>query len=220
VSEAKTIDYYFSFISLWSYIGSLAFAELVRRHGLRVNYKPIDLMAVFAASGGLPAQRPPQRQAYRLVEMRRWQAIRDIPLTFHPKFYPADPSRGHRMLLAAVRAGHDVGSFVHAGLRAVWADELDVADAATLVGWQTKAASMARRCRCKARATRSLPRNARSPTRLSRAACSARRSISIGANRSGDRIGSICWSVLSPVRPRANPFACRAAPALGGSSPD
>jgi 2-hydroxychromene-2-carboxylate isomerase len=134
VSEAKTIDYYFSFISLWSYIGSLAFAELAQRHGLRVDYKPIDLMAVFAASGGLAvAQRPKQRQAYRLVEMARWQAIRGIPLTFHPKFYPADPARGHRMLLAAKRAGQDVTAFAHAGLRAVWADELDVADAATLV---------------------------------------------------------------------------------------
>jgi 2-hydroxychromene-2-carboxylate isomerase len=56
VSDVKTVDSYFSFISLWSYIGSLAFADLVRRHGLRVYYKPIDLMAVSAASGGLPVR--------------------------------------------------------------------------------------------------------------------------------------------------------------------
>jgi 2-hydroxychromene-2-carboxylate isomerase len=131
---AKTIDYYFSFVSLWSYVGCYAFDELVRKHGATVVYKPMDLMDVFASSGGLPVrQRAPQRQAYRLVEMQRWRLIRRIPLTLHPKFYPADPSRGHRMLLAALRAGQDVGAFSRAGLSAVWADELDIADAATLV---------------------------------------------------------------------------------------
>jgi 2-hydroxychromene-2-carboxylate isomerase len=130
----RTIEYYFSFISLWSYVGSRPFRELVARRGLTVVHKPVDLMAVFAASGGLPVkQRAPQRQAYRLVEMQRWREIRGIPLVLHPKHYPADPARGHRMLLAALREGRDVASFVDAALKAVWADELDVEDAGTLV---------------------------------------------------------------------------------------
>lgn len=130
----KQIDYYFSFVSLWSYIGCGAFAALVAKHDLRVNYKPIDLMAVFKAGGGLPVkERPIQRQAYRLVEMQRWRALRQIPLVLHPRFYPADPSRGHRMLLAAQRAGHDIAAFSRSGLTAVWADEKDIADADTLV---------------------------------------------------------------------------------------
>jgi 2-hydroxychromene-2-carboxylate isomerase len=37
------------------------------------------------------------------------------------------------MLLAAIREGSDVTAFAHAGLRAVWADELNVADPQTLV---------------------------------------------------------------------------------------
>jgi 2-hydroxychromene-2-carboxylate isomerase len=128
------IEYYFSFISLWSYIGSRVFESIATRHGARVVYKPIDLLAVFAAGGGLPVkQRPLQRQAYRLVEMQRWRDIRGIRLNLHPRFYPADPSLGHRMLLAALRDGRDVAAFVHAGLQAVWADEFDIADAATLV---------------------------------------------------------------------------------------
>ena len=131
--ERPKIDYYFSFISLWSYVGSLAFEDLVRRTGAEVTFKPVDLMAVFAAGGGKPVkERPKQRQAYRLVEMQRWLEIRGIPLVLHPRFYPADPSLGHRMLLAALRENLDVAAFVHAGLKAVWADELDIADPATL----------------------------------------------------------------------------------------
>jgi 2-hydroxychromene-2-carboxylate isomerase len=81
-----TIDYYFSFVSLWSYIGSDAFQQLVERHDIEVAYKPIDLHAIFKAGGGLPVtQRPPQRQAYRFVEMQRWRDIRGIPLVLKPK---------------------------------------------------------------------------------------------------------------------------------------
>lgn len=129
------IDYYFSFISLWSYVGSLAFQEVVKRHDAEIIFKPIELMRVFAAGGGKPVrERPLQRQAYRLVEMQRWRAFRNIPLNLQPKFYPADPSLGHRMLLAARRQGSDVTAFAHAGLKAVWADELDIEDGATLAG--------------------------------------------------------------------------------------
>lgn len=127
------IDYYFSFISLWSYVGSRVFERLVRKHDAIVHYKPIDLLAVFAAGGGKPVkERAPARQAYRLVEMQRWREIRGIDLVLHPRFYPADPTLGHRMLLAAQRDGGKVDGFVHACLRAVWADELDIADPQTL----------------------------------------------------------------------------------------
>lgn len=137
----KQIDYYFSFISLWSYIGSLVFQDLVAKHQLEVTYKPVNLLAVFAAGGGKPVkERPLQRQAYRLVEMERWKAIRNIPLVTHPKHYPADPSLGHRILLAAIDEGADVGAFVHHSLKAVWADELDIADPQTLLRLADKSA--------------------------------------------------------------------------------
>jgi 2-hydroxychromene-2-carboxylate isomerase len=131
---AKTVDYYFSLISLWSYVGCLAFDEMTRRHDVKVVYKPVDLMNVFSVSGGLPVkQRAEQRQAYRLVEMLRWREVRKIPLVLHPKFYPASPALGHRMILAALARDEDLGAFTRAGLQAVWADELNIEDPATLV---------------------------------------------------------------------------------------
>lgn len=132
-SEKPVIEYYFSFISLWSYVGSLEFQALVQELDATVVYKPVDLLAVFAAGGGKPVrERAPARQAYRLIEMQRWRKIRNIDLVLHPKYYPADPGTGHRMLLAALQQGHEVAGFVHAALRAVWADELNIADPGTL----------------------------------------------------------------------------------------
>jgi 2-hydroxychromene-2-carboxylate isomerase len=138
MSEPKRrVEYYFSFISLWSYVGSLAFQDMVSRLDLDIDYKPIDLLAVFAAGGGKPVkERPLQRQAYRLVEMQRWRKRRGISLVLHPKHYPADPALGHHMFLAAqagIGGAGDLGAFAHFGLKAVWADELDVNDPATLV---------------------------------------------------------------------------------------
>ncbi|KAJ5107614.1 hypothetical protein N7456_004289 [Penicillium angulare] len=133
-----TVELYFSFVSLWSYIGSRRFQQLLKQTESQVIYKPIDLMYTFSISGGLPVkQRAEQRQTYRLIEMERWKRIRDIPLVLHPKYYPADPSLAHRVLLAAAEElGHDsplVQEYVHKGLEAVWARELDIANPETII---------------------------------------------------------------------------------------
>ncbi|MGD9763842.1 MAG: 2-hydroxychromene-2-carboxylate isomerase [Candidatus Binatia bacterium] len=134
MAQPEKLEYYFSLLSLYTYIGSRALRELVQRRALEVVYKPIDLMAVFAATGGVPVkQRSIPRQSYRLVEMQRWRDLRNIPLVLQPRYYPVNPSRAHRLLLAALRQGRDVGDFVHAGLSAVWADERNLEDADTLV---------------------------------------------------------------------------------------
>jgi 2-hydroxychromene-2-carboxylate isomerase len=128
-SPRPRIDYYFSFVSLWSYIGSRAFHQLVQRHDLEVAYKLIDLHKIFRAGGGLPVtQRPPQRQAYRFVEMQRWRDLRDIPLVLKPKHHPSNPDIGHRMLLAAMAGGEDVSRFVHNALKVLWVDDLNIED--------------------------------------------------------------------------------------------
>lgn len=137
-SARPVIEYYFSFISLWSYVGSRRFHEVARQHNAKIVYKPVDLMHIFSVSGGLPVKkRSTQRQAYRLLEMERWRRIRGIPIVPHPKFYPADPSAAHRVLLAAIEeSGTDsaaVRAFAHRGLQTVWADEGDIADPETIV---------------------------------------------------------------------------------------
>lgn len=138
MATRPVIEFYFSFISLWSYIGSRRFQQLAKQTNAQIVYKPIDLLHIFSISGGLPVkQRSEQRQAYRLLEMERWRKIRDIPIVQQPKFYPADPSLAHRVLLAAIEEkGADsaqVHEFVHKGLEAVWARELDIADRGTII---------------------------------------------------------------------------------------
>ena len=131
---AKTIDYYFANNSPWTYFGHERFVALVHEHGAEVNLYPVDLGKVFPTSGGLPlAKRAPQRQAYRLVELKRWSEHLRIPIHAPPKFAAASPDEGARWVLAALEHGQAAGLAMTGGvLRARWLEEHDVADPATL----------------------------------------------------------------------------------------
>ena len=50
----KTVDYYFSPMSPWSYLGHSRFADIAQRHGAGINVKPVDYGKIFPLSGGLP----------------------------------------------------------------------------------------------------------------------------------------------------------------------
>jgi 2-hydroxychromene-2-carboxylate isomerase len=130
---SKTIDYYCSLISPWTYLGGPRLARIAAAAGAAIHCKPINLGNVFPVSGGLPlAKRAPQRQAYRLVELARWRDYLGMPLNLEPTYFPANESLAARMVIAAHRGGNDPGRLADAFLRAVWAEERDIADANVL----------------------------------------------------------------------------------------
>lgn len=126
---AKIIDYYLSLISPYAYLGSGEFERIATAHGAEVRVKPVNYGEIFPKTGGLPlAKRAPERQAYRLVELERWRTYRGIPLNLHPAHFPTDETLAAGAVIAAERAGGDPLRLAHAILRAVWAEERDIAD--------------------------------------------------------------------------------------------
>ena len=87
---SRTVDYYFAPQSPWTYLGHERFAALARASGSTVRVRPVDLGGkVFPISGGLPlGKRAPQRQAYRLLELRRFSEFLHAPLNVQPRFFP------------------------------------------------------------------------------------------------------------------------------------
>jgi len=125
----STIEYFFTAISPWSYLGHDLFVQTAAKHGARVVYKPTNLNAVFPATGGLPlAKRAPARQKYRLVELKRWKDKRGLPLNLQPAHFPTDPSLADRCVAAIAEAGGDPDDFLARAYRAVWAFDRDIAD--------------------------------------------------------------------------------------------
>lgn len=131
---SKSIDYYFSPVSPFAYLGGERLAKIARDVGARVNVRPIDFTKVFPATGGIPLkQRAPARLAYRLAELQRWRDYLDVPLVLEPKHFPTDANPAALMIIAAREQGRDALALSQRVLRAVWVDERNIADQETLL---------------------------------------------------------------------------------------
>lgn len=131
----KTVSYYLHPASPWTYLGHARFVEMAKRHGATVRLRPVDFGRVFPVSGGLPlAKRAPQRQAYRLVELRRFSEHLGMPLHLQPTFFPVSGDDAARLIIAAEKAGGSEPALALSGaiFAAVWAQQRNIADAATL----------------------------------------------------------------------------------------
>ncbi len=133
---AATIDYYLTPLSPYVYLGHARFVEIARAAGATVNVLPIDLGGkVFPVSGGLPLpKRAPQRQAYRLLELRRFSQWLGLPMNLQPRHFPVPADDASRLLtLVAQSDGSDAALRLTGAMgRAVWAEERDLSDHATL----------------------------------------------------------------------------------------
>lgn len=131
----KHVDYYVSLNSPWAYLGSARFAAMAQKHGADVTIWPVDFGSVFAVSGGLPLpKRAPQRQAYRMMELKRWRAHTGVKLNLEPKFFPCNEVPAARCVIALREQGRmaDAIKLAHAVMAAIWADDRNPGDPATL----------------------------------------------------------------------------------------
>jgi 2-hydroxychromene-2-carboxylate isomerase len=133
---ALTIDYYLAPQSPWTYLGHERLAAIARQAGALINVLPVDLGGkIFPVSGGLPlGQRAPQRQAYRLVELKRTHEFLGMPMHIKPQFFPVAGDDAARLIIAVGQHdGADAAMRIcGAVLKACWAEQRNIADAATL----------------------------------------------------------------------------------------
>ena len=97
----RSVDYFFATMSPWTYLGHARFVRIAREAGATVRVRPMDLGQVFPVSGGLPLpKRAPQRQAYRLVELRRFADWLQLPLNLQPAFFPVKGDASAQLIVA------------------------------------------------------------------------------------------------------------------------
>jgi len=131
-----TVNYYLAPSSPWTYLGHARFTNIVHAAKVNVRLFPVDLGGkVFPATGGLPVgQRSAQRQAYRLVELKRFSEHLGMPLNLHPKFFPVSADLAAKLVIAVQeKEGPDAAmALLEKILSAVWAFEENIADPNTL----------------------------------------------------------------------------------------
>ncbi|WP_299043393.1 2-hydroxychromene-2-carboxylate isomerase [uncultured Tateyamaria sp.] len=124
------IDYYFATLSPYTYLAGKRFEALAEAHGATVTYKPLDVIALFDRTGGTPPKdRHINRIEYRAQELVRQAKKHDLPFNLQPAHWPTNAAPSSYAIIAAQTAGGgDLGALVHAILRAVWAEQKDIAE--------------------------------------------------------------------------------------------
>ncbi len=121
---SKTVDYYYTPASPWTYLGHQRFEEIARHNAATIQYKPVDYGKIFPLSGGLP--------------LRRWRDYLGVPLTVQPKYHPVASDLAAQLIIAAERAGAPPGPLSFALMRACWSEDRNISDADTLAAIATE----------------------------------------------------------------------------------
>ena len=125
----NTLDYYFATPSPWAYLATPRIIELQKKYDLKINWKPSDLMEIFAIHGVANVKdRPQPVQLNRLTELKRWSKFLSMPLTIQPKFFPVDPTLSHKTIILAQKNNINVANLIFSFQKAVWADEKNISD--------------------------------------------------------------------------------------------
>ncbi|MEM6824950.1 MAG: 2-hydroxychromene-2-carboxylate isomerase [Pseudomonadota bacterium] len=124
------IDFYFSTLSPFTYLGGLRFEDVAGKYGATVSYKPLDIMGLFSRTGGTPPKdRHQNRKDYRLQELRRQATKADLPINLAPAHWPTNGAPSSYAFIAAQKAGGgDLGKLKLAIGRACWSEEKDIAE--------------------------------------------------------------------------------------------
>jgi 2-hydroxychromene-2-carboxylate isomerase len=131
----KTIGYYLSLISPWSYLGHQRLLDMAQRHQAEITIYPVDFGVIFPSTGGVPLpKRSPERKAYRLQELQRWRDHLQLPLNLEPKYFPVSDKLAATMVVK-LREQQAEAALQLAGacLRAVWVEDRNISDRDTLL---------------------------------------------------------------------------------------
>ena len=127
------IDYYYSLMSPWTYLGAERFYELQNKYNFKINHYPLDILKLFSLSGGQPlTKRADQRKAYRMMELRRWQEKLNLLINFKPKYFPPSDVVKASCIILSVE-DQNVQNLISLNLlKCVWVEEKDISDIDTL----------------------------------------------------------------------------------------
>ncbi|WP_298973913.1 2-hydroxychromene-2-carboxylate isomerase [uncultured Roseobacter sp.] len=128
------IDLFFSTLSPYAYLAGNRAEKVAEKHGASITYKPLDIMALFARTGGTPPKdRHPSRVEYRAQELVRQAKLLDMPFNLKPAHWPTNAAPSSYAFIAAQNAGGgDLGKLMFSICRSVWAEDKDIAEDAVV----------------------------------------------------------------------------------------
>jgi 2-hydroxychromene-2-carboxylate isomerase len=134
-APGATLDVYFDVASPFAYLGLTQLPALASATGVTPRLVPILLGALFRDIGQADVPwfaMPPPKQRYVGLEMTRWARWWGVPFE-HPRKFPQRTVAAQRLCVLAAEQGFETGVRLALALgRAMWAEQQDLEDAATL----------------------------------------------------------------------------------------
>ncbi len=124
----KTLQFYFDFVSPYSYLAMTQLPALADRTGAAIEYRPINVIALMKRVSNRPTTvECPAKGRYAMADLARWARKYAVPFAPNPHFQTIDTAP---LLLGSV-AAEKVGQardYVRAVFEGVWVKSAAFAD--------------------------------------------------------------------------------------------
>ncbi len=119
----RAIEFYFDFVSPYSYLACTQLPGLARQHGAEIVYRPFRLLELMKLVGNRPTTiECKNKQRYAGVDLERWAARYGVSLRRNPHFRDVDAARLLRGALVAAESDN-AAPYVSAVFGALWNGE-------------------------------------------------------------------------------------------------
>ena len=130
----RALDFYFDFVSPYSYLALSQLPALAREHDVEIAYKPFRLLELMKLVGNRPTTiECKNKQRYAGADLGRWAAKYGVSVRRNPHLRKVDTAR---LLRGALLAADDgvAAPYVASVFGALWNGERDLSQDAELLG--------------------------------------------------------------------------------------
>jgi len=118
----QKIDFYFDFISPYSYLAASRIPTFEQQHGVSFNWLPVNLPRLIKLSGNIPPSEIRNKALYSLRDLKRWAAFLEQPFRMiKPGTFDSRPA----LRIAGALQGPERARFGLAVFDALWSGDID-----------------------------------------------------------------------------------------------
>jgi 2-hydroxychromene-2-carboxylate isomerase len=116
------IDFYFDFISPYSYLAATQIPNFEKKHAVTFNWIPLNLPRLMQLSGNTSPAAVKNKAIYSLRDLKRWATYLDVPFKMiRPGAFDSRPA----LRIAAALQGRDRSNFCLQVFECLWSGEVD-----------------------------------------------------------------------------------------------
>jgi 2-hydroxychromene-2-carboxylate isomerase len=128
---ARTVEFFFDFMSPYSYLASTRVEAMAARVGATVKWRPFFLPGVMKATGNQGPTTIPAKAMWVWKDVQDWSKYLGLPPPVLPETFPFITPLADRVALVMDEKGR-VAEFAERTYRRIWVEGHDVSDPATL----------------------------------------------------------------------------------------